>query len=208
MNEFDHKAVEWDKNPAYHERAETVARAILKQIPLNSQMTALEFGAGTGLLSFMFKDMLRNITLIDSSAGMVRVTSEKIRDTGATNLKSVEFDLAHNDYTVERFDLIYTLMVLHHVEDIEGIIMKFYGLLNQGGYLAIADLYPEDGSFHGKGFNGHRGFDTGELSEVLEKAGFTGISHGPVYTIKRQVSENTRKRFELFLMTATKPVQA
>jgi len=208
MNEFDRKALEWDKNPAYHDRAGTVARAIIKQIPLNSQMTALEFGAGTGLLSFMLKDSLGQITLMDSSPGMVRVTSDKIKETGASNLRAVEFDLAHDDYTGERFDIIYTLMALHHIEDIEGIISKFHGLLKPGGYLAIADLYPEDGSFHGEGFTGHRGFDTVELSALLEKAGFKGVSHGPVYTVERKVSENTLKRFELFLMTATKPVQA
>ena len=59
------------------------------------------------------------------------------------------------------FDLIYTLMVLHHVGDVETIIRKFRGLLNPGGYLAIADLYSEDGSFHGEGFSGHMGFDPG-----------------------------------------------
>jgi len=207
MNEFDIKAVEWDKNPAVHHRAETVAGAIMKRIPLNSQMTALEFGAGTGLLSFMLKDKLGKITLIDSSAGMVRVTGEKIRSAGAANLRAVELDLAHNDYIGERFDLIYTLMVLHHVKDIEDIFEKFFALLNPGGHLAVADLYPEDGSFHGEGFTGHRGFDTVNLSGLLEKTGFKGINHGPVYTIERQVSENTLKQFELFLMTARKPEQ-
>jgi len=206
MNEFDKKAVVWDKNPAYHDRAETVARAIIKEIPVSNQMTALEFGAGTGLLSFMLKDKLREIILMDSSAGMVRVMNEKIRETRTANLRAVEFDLTHDEYTGERPDLIYTLMVLHHVDDIEGIIRKFYDLLKPGGYLAIADLYPEDGSFHGEGFTGHRGFDPGQLSRLLEKSGFSGISHGPVYTIEKLSTGNTLKRFEVFLMTATRPV--
>jgi tRNA (cmo5U34)-methyltransferase len=204
MNEFDQKAVVWDKNPAYHDRAETVARAIIEEIPVSNQMTALEFGAGTGLLSFMLKDKLREIILIDSSAGMVRVMNEKIRETRAANLRAVEFDLTRDEYTGERLDLIYTLMVLHHVDDIEGIIRKFHDLLKPGGYLAIADLYPEDGSFHGEGFTGHKGFDPGRLSRLLEKAGFSGISHVPAYTIEKLTQGNTLKRFELFLMTATR----
>ena len=205
MNEFDLKAVVWDKNPAYHDRADTVARAIIKEIPVSNQMTALEFGAGTGLLSFILKDRLREITLLDSSAGMVSVMNEKIRETRAANLRAVEFDLTQDEYTGQRPDLIYTLMVLHHVDDIEAIIRKFYDLLNPGGYLAIADLYPEDGSFHGEGFTGHKGFDTGRLTQLLEKAGFSGISHGPVYTIEKLTRGDTMKRFEVFLMTASKP---
>ena len=195
MNEFDLKAVVWDKNPAYHDRADTVARAIIKEIPVSNQMTALEFGAGTGLLSFILKDRLREITLLDSSAGMVSVMNEKIRETRAANLRAVEFDLTQDEYTGQRPDLIYTLMVLHHVDDIEAIIRKFYDLLNPGGYLAIADLYPEDGSFHGEGFTGHKGFDTGRLTQLLEKAGFSGISHGPVYTIEKLTRGDTMKRF-------------
>lgn len=205
MNEFDRKAVVWDKNPEYHDRAGTVSRAIIKQIPISKQMTALEFGAGTGLLSFMLKDKLGEITLMDSSAGMVRVMDEKISETGAANLRAVEFDLTRTDYTEKRFDLIYTLMVLHHVDNIEGIIKKFHDLLNPGGYLAISDLYPEDGSFHGEGFTGHRGFDTNKLSGLLQKEGFESISNGPVYTIEREISDRSRKQFELFLMTAIKP---
>jgi len=208
MNEFDIKAGTWDKNPAYHDRASTVARAIEDRIPLTRQMTALEFGAGTGLLSFILKDKLGKIALVDSSSGMVRVMSEKIRETKAANLHAIEIDLLNDNYTGERPDLIYTLMVLHHVDDIEGIIKKFFDLLNPGGYLAIADLYPEDGSFHGRGFTGHLGFDPGKLSGLLENAGFTDISHGPVYTMEKLTSDNTLKRFEVFLLTASRPSQA
>ena len=62
-------------------------------------------------------------------------------------------------------------MVLHHVGDIDTIIKKFHDLLNPGGYLAIADLYSEDGSFHGEGFHGHRGFDPVSLAALLQKQG-------------------------------------
>ena len=48
-------------------------------------------------------------------------------------------------------------------------------LLNAGGFLAIADLYEEDGSFHGEGFTGHNGFDPENLSEILRKNRFRNI---------------------------------
>ena len=53
-------------------------------------MTAMEFGAGTGLLSFILKDHLKEITLIDNSEGMVKVLNEKVLTTKAGNMKVVQ----------------------------------------------------------------------------------------------------------------------
>ena len=202
MNEFDIKAAEWDRNMMHRDRAEAVAGEIMKQIPLNPGMTALEFGAGTGLLSFILKDYLKEITLIDNSDGMVKVLNEKLITAKTGNLKVVKADLEHEEYPEGDFDLIYTLMVLHHVGNIETVIKKFHDLLNPGGWLAIGDLYSEDGSFHGEGFTGHLGFDPEALSSLLEKDGFSDVSHRKVYVIDKVIAENQRKTFDVFLMTA------
>jgi len=204
MNEFDIKATEWDKNDMHRERARTVAREILEEIFLNREMTALEFGAGTGLLSYMLKDHLKEITLIDNSEGMVKVLNEKLKAEKADNLKVVKADLEHEDFKGGPFDLIYTLMVLHHVGDLETIIRKFHSLLRPGGHLAISDLYSEDGSFHGEGFHGHHGFDPVSLTALLGKYGFTGINHHKVYVIDKKTSDNNSKKFDIFLMTAVR----
>ena len=57
--------------------------------------------------------------------------------------------------------------------------------LNPGEYLAIADLYPEDGSFHGEGFTGHKGFDVEKLSSNLMNHGFTEIRFKQCFIIRR-----------------------
>lgn len=202
MNEFDLKAAEWDKQQMHRERAEAVAAEIVRQIPLDETMTAMEFGAGTGLLSFMLKDRLKEITLIDNSEGMVKVLNEKLVSARADSLKAVKADIEHEDPQLGTFDLIYTLMVLHHVGDVETVVKKFHDMLNPGGYLAIADLYREDGSFHGDGFHGHKGFDPAALAAMLEKNGFSGIKHKKVYEIDKKISENRSKSFDIFLMTA------
>ena len=204
MNEFDLKAAEWDKQQMHRDRAEAVAAEIVRQIPLDETMTAMEFGAGTGLLSFMLKDRLKEITLIDNSEGMVKVLNEKLVSAKADSLKAVKADIEHEDPQLGTFDLIYTLMVLHHVGDVETVIKKFHGLLKPGGYLAIADLYTEDGSFHGDGFHGHRGSDPAILAAMLEKIGFSKIKHNKVYVIDKKITENKNMSFEVFLMTATR----
>jgi cyclopropane fatty-acyl-phospholipid synthase-like methyltransferase len=204
MNEFDIKAAGWDLNPMHIERAEAIASQILGKIPLQPWMTALEFGAGTGLTSFLIKDHLKVITMMDSSSEMMRIMNEKIEALQAKNLKAIYFDLEKHDWHNGKFDLIISQMVLHHVDDIDSIIKKFNMMLNPGGFIAVADLYPEDGTFHGDGFTGHKGFDPAELSKLLQKAGFVNISHRKCYVIDRKVSDTETKQFDVFLLIANR----
>lgn len=202
MNEFDIKAEAWDNNPMHVERAQSVSLAIREMIPLTRQMKALEFGSGTGITSFFLKDHLGEITLMDSSREMLRVADEKIDASGSDNLKTLFHDLSVTNYTENSFDLIFSQMVVHHISDVEDIISKFHSLLNPGGYLAIADLYPEDGSFHGEGFTGHKGFDPAELSVRLRRAGFENTNYRKCYTIDKKTGEMVVKPFDLFLLVA------
>ncbi len=204
MNEFDTKAEGWDANPMHIERAEAIAEQILERIPVRPWMNALEFGAGTGITSFLLKDHLKKITMMDNSPEMVRVMNQKILFSGASNLSAIYFDLEKSPFSDEKFDLILTQMVLHHVNDVQDIIGKFYYMLNPGGHLALADLYPEDGSFHGIDFHGHKGFDTGELSALAEEKGFMNINSNHCFTITRQISPEEIRQFDLFLLTANK----
>jgi tRNA (cmo5U34)-methyltransferase len=203
-NEFDIKAAEWDKNPMHWDRSAAIAGEILKQIPLKPGFRALEYGAGTGILSFLLCNHLKEILLMDSSSEMIRMIDEKIAATEVSNMESIFFDLEHSDFTGEKFDFIFTQMVLHHVADIDNIIGKFHDLLNPGGYIAIADLYTEDGSFHGDGFAGHKGFDVDDLSQTILKKGFSNISHNKCFVINRKVSETDTRQYPVFLILATR----
>jgi 2-polyprenyl-3-methyl-5-hydroxy-6-metoxy-1,4-benzoquinol methylase len=204
MNEFDIKAAGWDQNKMHWDRSEAIAIGIKGMITLNTEMKVLEYGAGTGITSFLLKDHVKEITLMDNSSEMVRVMTDKIKTSKVKNLKVLNFNLEHSDYENDRFDLIFTQMVLHHVTDIDLIISRFKKLLNPGGYLAIADLYPEDGSFHGADFTGHKGFDVEVLSSQIKNQGFTNISHRKCFVINKKISDSETKRFDVFLLVSTR----
>ena len=201
MNEFDIKAPDWDMNPIHLERSRAIAEILKKAIPEGKNMTALEFGAGSGLLSLMLQNHLKEITLMDSSEGMINVSKEKIAEGKFENLKTVHLNLEKDAFTAN-YDLIFSQMVFHHVEDIDGILLKFHSLLNPGGFLAIADLYPENGSFHGDGFTGHWGFDPKELSAKLSAHGFRNISYQECFVIKKALAGRETKEYPVFLMMA------
>lgn len=203
LNEFDAKAGDWDKNQAHIERSEAVAQALLQKVPLDRKMKALEFGAGTGLLSFLLKDHIRRITLIDNSSEMINTIRKKITDQGINHMHPLRIDLEHEDFP-ETFDLIYSQMAFHHVEKLELVIRKLILMLNAGGTLVIADLYPEDGSFHGDGFNGHKGFDPDMLSLMLEQAGLEQVQYKQCYTVKKENRKGQFAEYPVFLMKAVK----
>jgi SAM-dependent methyltransferase len=115
----------------------------------------------------------------------------------------LRLDLVTDPLPQEKYDLIYTLMVLHHVLDTDGLLRDFYRLLDAPGYLCIADLDEEDGSFHGPDFPGHRGFDRKELSEKAEQAGFQAIRFSTIFRTLKEV-DGQRREFPLFLMLAEK----
>ena len=204
MTNFDERAKDWDADPKKVERARVTADAIRKTIPLSMEMHALEYGCGTGLLSFALQSDLEKITLADSSQGMLDVLGEKIAAAGVTNMHPVKLDLAVDPLPAERYHLTYSLLTLHHVHDAKGILHKFHALLEPNGYLLVADLDKEDGSFHTDGTTDvHKGFERAELQGWVEEAGFGNVTFSTAFEIKKSIDGN-EKTFPVFLMSARK----
>jgi ubiquinone/menaquinone biosynthesis C-methylase UbiE len=173
--DFDARAQTWD-DANNVKRAQEVAASIRLAVPLTRSMQALEYGAGTGLLSFCLRDSLGPITLADSSAGMRAVAERKIAAAKADDMRVIDLDLMRDPVPAERYDLIFTMMTLHHVADVPRGLLAFHELLNPGGRLAIADLDAEDGSFHGPGVDVHHGFERSALRASLELARFVDVA--------------------------------
>jgi ubiquinone/menaquinone biosynthesis C-methylase UbiE len=204
MTNFDEQAKDWDSDPKKVERARVVANAIRNTVPLSKDMKVLEYGCGTGLLSFALQSDLGEITLADTSQGMLDVLKEKIANSGVTNMHPVRLDLLSDPLPNGRYDLTYSLMVLHHIDNVKKVLFGFHDLLVPGGTLLVADLDKEDGSFHTDGSTDvHLGFDHAELQKMVEEAGFENISFTTAYEIKKPVG-NEEKTFPVFLMSAQK----
>jgi ubiquinone/menaquinone biosynthesis C-methylase UbiE len=198
---FDSKARQWDDNPLFRERGLMIAEAIRKAVPLQRSMNALDYGCGTGLLSFPLKDELGSILMADSSGGMLKVVNEKIAAQGVSNMTTMKIDFHSDPHPEQRFDLIVTSMTLHHVPDTDHILQVFHDLLNPGGYLCITDLDQEDGSFHGPKVDVHHGFDRDDLSRRAQQAGFSDPQFQTVFSIAKEHTSGTRD-YPVFLMTS------
>ena len=204
MKHFDKQAKDWDNNPMKAERAEIFAKEIVKFINPKSTDTALEFGCGTGLLSYQLKDAFESISLADNSEGMIDVLKEKVKTKSLKNFKPLLVDLLKEDLDIGTFNVIYSLMTVHHILDLNKVANIFHSLKTDG-YLCIADLVEEDGSFHIKhpDFDGHNGFDKEKLSQLLINNGFSIEYYNISYAIEKEL-ENNIKKYPLFLMICKK----
>ena len=201
MIDFDARARQWDADPVKVERARTIAEAIAARVPLSPHMTALEYGCGTGVVSFALQPLLGRITLADSSPGMLQVLGEKLAAGDIRNMEPRALDLVADPLPQERFDLVYSSMTLHHIPDTDLILSRFHALLKPSGFLCIADLDREDGSFHDPEFEGHHGFDRDELAARATRAGFGEIAFATVFEVIKE-AKGEQRSFPVFLMTA------
>ncbi len=205
MNEFDLKAKDWDMNPVHIERSKAIAEQMIRLLPLSDKMRALEFGAGTGVLSFLLKDRFSEITLLDSSKEMLKKAEEKIDVSDRLKFRTLFLNLEAEEYSGDPFDIIYTQMVLHHIKDTTAIFRKFHSLLKPGGILAIADLYLEDGSFHDGDESVHFGFDPEKLTETLHLQGFSETTVTSCFMMRKVISGDKTKEYPIFILTSVKP---
>jgi len=205
FNRFDDVAKNWDNDPEKVERANIFTSEIINFIKPDKSMTAMEFGCGTGLLSVALRDHFKSITLIDNSQGMINVLEEKIEENGLHNFKPLCVDPLEEEVGLHNFDVAYILMTLHHIHDLNKIMQLFYSSLHTGGYLCIADLVTEDGTFHSNhpDFDGYNGFDKEELGLVLKKNGFETVFYKIVFEIEKE-DKGILKKYPLFLMIAKK----
>jgi ubiquinone/menaquinone biosynthesis C-methylase UbiE len=146
---------------------------------------------------------LGHITLADSSTGMLTVLHEKIAAANIQNMTPVQLDLITDPLPAERYQLIYTLLTLHHIADTDRLLRAFYDLLETNGYLCVADLDKEDGTFHEDEFHGHLGFDRAELAAQARQIGFQSIHFSTVFHLIKDV-QGAAKDFPIFLMVAQK----
>ncbi|HET6667876.1 MAG TPA: class I SAM-dependent methyltransferase [Intrasporangium sp.] len=203
---FDDEAATWDDDPEHERRQVAVARAIKEAVDLSPQMSALDVGGGTGRLSILLADQVGSVVVTDPSSGMVRVAHERIETAGlGDRLRAVQADLT-TDRLDGTYDVVWSSMALHHVQDLDALLRSVAGLLVPGGRLLIADLDEDpDGAFHADkvDFDGHHGFDRQRLAEQLARAGFGEVGFVDATTILKNDRE-----FGVFLCTATRAESA
>jgi len=198
VDHFAHKSKTWDMNSKRVQNAKGIAELIVNNINLNKQMEIMDFGAGTGLLSYFVAPYVQKIVAVDNSPSMLLEFQNKC-DEFSCHTEVIEKDLS-TDTLERKFDGIISSMTIHHLEDIPALFAKFYDMLDEHGFIAIADLDSEDGTFHSDNEGVfHYGFDRQLLARYAQGAGFKDVTFSLANKISKPHAE-----FTVFLMTAIK----
>lgn len=201
---FDAAALKWDDNPGRVAMASAVVSAMKQSVPFSKSMTVLDYGAGTGLITLGLQPLVGALVAADTSPKMLKVLEGKLSESGIRNVTTRLLDPTKPFSAETPFSAIVSSMTLHHVRDTAAIFRQFYQALAPGGYLALADLDTEDGSFHGPDVPGvyHLGFDHALLRTQLNDAGFSAPQVRVVHTMTKEVKSGDRKTFNIFLALA------
>ncbi|MCI5166181.1 MAG: class I SAM-dependent methyltransferase [Candidatus Electrothrix sp. GM3_4] len=177
---------------------EKIARSMLQVVAFNPSMDIMDFGSGTGLLLEKIAPFVHSISAVDISQSMHEQLEKKRHRLGC-ELEIMKMDLSKS--VIDRkYDGIISSMTMHHVEDIALMFSRFYSMLNNNGFITIADLYTEQGDFHTENIGVfHFGFDHQKLIDIAGNAGFGYAKTIPASTVHKPQGD-----FPVFLLTATK----
>jgi len=206
--DFSEQAAEWDDKPGRRERAAAIAASIRAAVPLDPAMTAIELGAGTGLLSRALAEDVGAVSVTDAAPGMVQVAEAVLRDPRYRGWSAWRYDVDVDPLPEARSDLVLSQLALHHMADPARVLRTAFALLNPGGHLALVDLdLDPDGHFHAEAhpdFEGPHGFDRDQVRSWLAQAGFVDIVLSTAHR-EPKVVDGVQRRLPLFLAAARRP---
>ncbi|MCH1920907.1 class I SAM-dependent methyltransferase [Shewanella sp. A3A] len=195
---FQHKAGSYEQDPHRVDNVGNIAKAIMAQCELTADMRLMDFGSGTGLLLERIAPSVQQITAVDVSAAMNQQLAAKQAKFACeviiqpTNLET--------DDLAAQFDGIISSMTLHHIKDIDAMLAKFHRMLHDGGFIAIADLDTEDGSFHEDDTGvQHLGFDREQLAQCATRAGFRAVQ-----VTDASIVQKHQRQYSVLLLSATR----
>jgi 2-polyprenyl-3-methyl-5-hydroxy-6-metoxy-1,4-benzoquinol methylase len=200
--DFDKEASTWDEHPVRVKLASDVCAALCANVPFDTAMNVLDFGCGTGLVTFQIAPLVGTITGADSSQGMLDVLAAKAARQGADNVQTLFFAPEGGDVLTGPYDAIVSSMTLHHVEHIAPLLGQFHACLAPGGWLCLADLDPDGGLFHADNTGVfHAGFERTALRAAFVEAGFEDVADTTAAEVVRPDAQGEMRRFSVFLMT-------
>ena len=198
VDHFKNKSKSWDMSSMRVQNAKSIADLIVKNINFRPEMEVMDLGAGTGLLSYFIAPYVAKIIAVDNSPSMLEEFKNKASEFDSET-EILAADISKDDLG-RTFDGIISSMTIHHVEDTKALFSKLYGMLNDNGFIALADLDTEDGSFHSDNAGVfHYGFNRKLLENIAKEVGFKEITFDLASTINKP-----QATFTVFLMTAVK----
>jgi ubiquinone/menaquinone biosynthesis C-methylase UbiE len=103
-----------------------------------SGKSVLEIGVGNGIDASAICDRAASYVGIDITRNHLDLAGENLKQKGFNNFSLVQGDLTEFDFGSQKFDVVYSFGVLHHIAHEEDFLNKIKDILNPGGELRLA----------------------------------------------------------------------
>lgn len=158
-------------------RALHLRKAIKRYITPKAQIMDAGCDTGRDAIYFSAKYPDAKITAIDISQKAIDEANERLAKAKLNNVSFRVINLLDIDYS-EQFNLIYSIEVLEHIDNIDLCITNFYKALKPNGKLIVHVPCPNQ-KRHFKRFRNiehpdhiHVGFTAQELADIIQSKGF------------------------------------
>lgn len=195
--DFNAQANHWDTGRR-KQRAKQISALIREKLEFTGDEVLLDYGCGTGLISFNRLEDVGTVVGYDSSLQMLEVFNSKIDSNKILSTNSLE---SYNNH----FDCVVSSMVFHHIMNLDETLDDIYRILKVDGKLLIVDLDLDDGSFHRDelDFKGHNGFERNQFKSLVESHGFACIELETALRDNKR-SDDKELQYSLFYLYAKK----
>ena len=135
--DFNAQANHWDTGRR-KQRAKQISALIREKLEFAGDEVLLDYGCGTGLISFNLSQGVGTVVGYDSSLQMLEVFNSKIDSNKILSTNSLE---SYNNH----FDCVVSSMVFHHIMNLDETLDDIYRILKVDGKLLVVDLDLDDG---------------------------------------------------------------
>lgn len=217
------RATAYDNRPFIQNLAQGAGLGLSAKLGLQPNFDVLDFGCGTGLVTERIASNVRHVVGVDTSQSMIDVFNNKLKSKPLKNVTTCCVQLSSpdsledhfsnssvSDTTPTKFDLIYSNMTLHHIENVPGLLKVAKSYLKPQGLLVAFDLekgtdsmlfhpQPVSPAVHHAG-----GFTADELCDMWKGAGLQNVSCEQVHRFKKEVEVDGQEKSIPFWMLMVK----
>ncbi len=167
----------------FHGYGNTIRSELAKRIPRKRSLKVLDVGTGFGsTASFLAKHLQKpsRIWTVDPSQEILDNAKANLaseRNAFTVSIEFVRADAGKMKFENDFFDVVVSVMVLHHLVDVSIVLKELSKVLKNKGRLLLADYKPEAGrelEFQQR-HQVKEFFKPSLISRLIEKDGFSKV---------------------------------